>query len=95
MEQAGEQRALGVGERGLADLALQDQQLMSQREDLDVFVSRAHRQEPQKREGVGHGKVGQSSTTGHDAAAPCPGEAGGARSRCGQRSVIKAPHLGG
>jgi hypothetical protein len=60
VEQAGEHRAVGVGERGLADLALQDQQLVPQREDLDVFVPLAHRQQPQKREGVGHGEVGQA-----------------------------------
>jgi hypothetical protein len=28
---------VGIGERGLAHLALQDQQLVPQRQDLDVF----------------------------------------------------------
>jgi hypothetical protein len=60
VEQAGEQRTVGVGEHGLADLALQDQQLVPQREDLDIFVPLAHRQQPQEREGVGHGEVGQA-----------------------------------
>ncbi|MFE4678649.1 hypothetical protein [Streptomyces sp. NPDC056723] len=46
VEKAREQRAVGVGERGLAYLALQYQQLVSQREDLDVFVPVAHRQQP-------------------------------------------------
>jgi hypothetical protein len=43
MEQAGEDGAVGVGERGLADLALQDQQLVPQRQDFHVFVPVAHR----------------------------------------------------
>ncbi|MFE7246042.1 hypothetical protein [Streptomyces sp. NPDC057580] len=60
MEQASEQRTVGVGERGLADLALQDQQLVPQREDLDVFVPLTHRQQPQERERMGDGEVGQA-----------------------------------
>jgi hypothetical protein len=60
VEQAGEQRAVGVGEHGLADLALQDPQLVPQRQDLDVLFPIAHRQQPQKRDGVGHGEVGQA-----------------------------------
>ncbi|WP_442819791.1 hypothetical protein OHA79_02335 [Streptomyces sp. NBC_00841] len=60
MEQASEQRAVGVGERGLADLALQDQQLVPQREDLDVFVPLTHRQQPKERERIGDGEVGQA-----------------------------------
>jgi hypothetical protein len=43
MEQAGEDGAVGVGERGLADLALQDQQLVPQRQDFHVLVAVAHR----------------------------------------------------
>jgi hypothetical protein len=42
-EQAGEDGAVGVGERGLADLALQDQQLVPQRQDFHVLVPVAHR----------------------------------------------------
>ncbi|MFD4761843.1 hypothetical protein ACFWOJ_24125 [Streptomyces sp. NPDC058439] len=60
VEQADEDRAVGVAEPGLADLALQDQQLVPQRADLDVFVPIAHRQQAQEREGVGHGEVGQA-----------------------------------
>ncbi|MFD0031469.1 hypothetical protein ACWGDS_43115 [Streptomyces sp. NPDC055059] len=60
VEQAGEDSAVGVGERGLADLALQDQQLVTQCEDLDVFVSVTHRQQAQEREGVGSGEVGEA-----------------------------------
>jgi hypothetical protein len=37
VEQAGEDRGVGVREGGLADLALQDQQLVPQRKDLDVL----------------------------------------------------------
>ncbi|WP_431969208.1 hypothetical protein [Actinacidiphila sp. bgisy160] len=59
VEQAGDDRTVGVGERGHAYLALQDQQLVPQREDLDVLVLIAHRQQAQEREGVGRGRVGQ------------------------------------
>ncbi|MGE7436686.1 hypothetical protein [Kitasatospora sp. NPDC001175] len=58
MEQAGEDGTIGVGEGGLADLALQDQQLVTECEDLDVLLPAAHRQQPQQREGAGHGEVG-------------------------------------
>jgi len=64
VEQADEDRAVGVGEGGLADLALQDQELVPQREDFDVLLSVAHRQQAQEREGVGRGEVGQ--TQQHD-----------------------------
>jgi len=37
---------VGRGEAGLAGLALQDSQLVAQRQDLDVFVGVAHRQQP-------------------------------------------------
>ncbi|MFF3878812.1 hypothetical protein [Streptomyces sp. NPDC001978] len=40
---AGEDSAVGVRERGLADLALQYEQLVPQGKDLDVFVPVAHR----------------------------------------------------
>jgi hypothetical protein len=60
MEQAGEDRTVGVGEGRPADLALQDQQLVPEHQDLDVFVTIAHRQQAQEREGVGRGKVGQA-----------------------------------
>jgi hypothetical protein len=39
VEQAGEDGAVGVGEGGLANLALQDQQLVTQGQDFDVLLS--------------------------------------------------------
>ncbi|MFJ9448513.1 hypothetical protein ACIRRH_42960 [Kitasatospora sp. NPDC101235] len=60
VEQAGQDSTVGVGEDGSADLALHDRQLVPQREDLDVLLPAAHRQEPQQREGVGGGEVGQA-----------------------------------
>ncbi|WP_329182688.1 hypothetical protein [Streptomyces sp. NBC_01477] len=60
MEQAGEGRPVGAGEGGLADLALQDEELVPQGKDLDVLVAVAHRQETREREGVGRGEVGQA-----------------------------------
>ncbi len=45
VEQAGEDGAVCVGEGRLADLALQDQQLVPEYEDLDVLLFVAHRQE--------------------------------------------------
>ncbi|GAA3476253.1 hypothetical protein GCM10018966_007800 [Streptomyces yanii] len=47
VEQAGEDHTVGVRERGLADLALKDEQLVTQRQDLDVFIPVAHRQQAQ------------------------------------------------
>jgi hypothetical protein len=52
VQQAGEHGAVGVGEGGFADLALQDQQLVPQRQDLDVLLPVAHRQQAQEREGL-------------------------------------------
>jgi hypothetical protein len=43
MEEAGEDRPVGGGEGGLVDMALQDQQLVSECKDLDVLVPIAHR----------------------------------------------------
>ncbi|GAA1122452.1 MULTISPECIES: hypothetical protein [Streptomyces violaceusniger group] len=45
VEQADEDGAVYVGEGRLADLALQDQQLVPEYEDLDVLFSVTHRQE--------------------------------------------------
>ncbi len=45
VEQAGEDGAVAVGEGRFADLALEDEQLVPEYEDLDVLVSVAHRQE--------------------------------------------------
>ncbi|MER6566839.1 hypothetical protein ABT288_11720 [Streptomyces sp. NPDC001093] len=60
VEQAGEDGAVGVLEPGLADLALQDQQLVPQRQYLDVLLRAAHRQQAQERNGVGRNKIGQA-----------------------------------
>ena len=60
MEQTGKHDAVGVGEGGLADLALQDQQLVPQGKDLDVFVPVAHRQQAKESESVGCGEGGQA-----------------------------------
>jgi hypothetical protein len=60
MEQTGEDCAVGVGEGRLADLALQNQQLVSECKDLDVLVPIAHREQAQEGEGVGRGEVGQA-----------------------------------
>ena len=62
LEQGGEQSAVRCGERRavIAELALQDGELVSQGEDLGVLVPVAHRQQPQQGEGVGRGQVGQS-----------------------------------
>ncbi|MBI0380089.1 hypothetical protein JBE27_28415 [Streptomyces albiflaviniger] len=45
VEQVGEGGTVAVGEGRLADLTLEDQQLVPEDEDLDVLVSVAHRQE--------------------------------------------------
>ncbi|MEE4590036.1 MULTISPECIES: hypothetical protein [Streptomyces violaceusniger group] len=45
VEQAGEDGTVAVGEARLANLTLQDKQLVPEAEDLDVLVSVAHRQE--------------------------------------------------
>ncbi|GAA0899275.1 hypothetical protein GCM10009574_083460 [Streptomyces asiaticus] len=44
VQKAGEDSTITVGEGRLADLALQDKQLVPKHEDLDVLVSVAHRQ---------------------------------------------------
>jgi hypothetical protein len=53
-----------LGERRCADLAVQDQQLVAQGEDLDVLVPIAHEQDPQQGHGVRHDKVGQPQQHG-------------------------------
>jgi hypothetical protein len=47
-----------------AELPLQDQELVSQREDLRVFLLAAHRQQSQHREHVRHTETGQSQQHG-------------------------------
>lgn len=44
VEQGGEERPVGRGEPGFGDPALQDGELVTEREDFDVFVGVAHRQ---------------------------------------------------
>lgn len=41
-------------------LPLQDHELMTQGQDLCILVPVAHRRQPQRREGVGHGQIGQT-----------------------------------
>jgi hypothetical protein len=64
VEHAGENRAVGAGEHGFADLALQDQQLMAQRQNLNFLRMMSHQQQAQEREGVRDREVGQ--TQQHD-----------------------------
>ncbi len=45
VEQTGEDGVVAVGEGRFAGLALEDEQLVPEYEDLDVLVSVAHRQE--------------------------------------------------
>lgn len=45
---------------GLAGLTFQNEELMTQSQDLDVLVATAHRQRAQRREGAGRGEVGQA-----------------------------------
>ncbi|WUH96085.1 hypothetical protein OG900_06520 [Streptomyces sp. NBC_00433] len=60
VEQAGEDGAVGLGEGRSADMALQNHELVSEREDLDVLVAVAHRQQAEEGEGVGLSEVGQA-----------------------------------
>jgi hypothetical protein len=54
---------------GHPQLAFQDRDLVPQRQDLQVLVPIAHRQQAQQRERVGHTQVGQSEQhPGHHAA---------------------------
>jgi hypothetical protein len=59
-EQPGEHHEVGLGERGLADLALQDDELVPQRQDLDVLLVITHGQQAHERERVRQGEVGQA-----------------------------------
>jgi hypothetical protein len=44
VEQSGEKRSVRWSEPGFVDLALQDGELVAQRQDFNVFVGVAHRQ---------------------------------------------------
>jgi hypothetical protein len=60
VQEGGEERAVGRGEAGLVDLALQDSELVTQRKNLDVFVRVAHRQQAYEGEDARERQVGQS-----------------------------------
>ncbi|MER5795547.1 hypothetical protein [Streptomyces sp. NPDC001980] len=60
MEQPGGDSAVDVFDPGLAGLALQDQQLVPQRQCLDALLPVAHRQQTQESDGVGRSKTGQA-----------------------------------
>ncbi|MGX1668095.1 hypothetical protein [Streptomyces sp. NPDC055400] len=72
MEQASEDDAVGIVERGLADLALQDQQLVPQRQYFDVLLPVTHRHQAQERNGRRRGEVGQAQQ--HDTPSCRPAE---------------------
>jgi hypothetical protein len=60
VQERGQQPAVVRRERGLAHLPLQDRQLVPQRQDLQVLVAIAHRQQAYERERVRQGETGQS-----------------------------------
>ncbi len=62
MHERGKQRPVSRTEPhpGIAELPLQHSNLVAQREDLDVFVSVAHRDQAKQGEGVGQAEEGQS-----------------------------------
>ncbi|SOF02062.1 hypothetical protein SAMN05446589_9132 [Streptomyces sp. OV198] len=60
VQQAGEDRAVGLGEHRLLGLALQDKELVAQRQYLGVLVAVVHRQRAQERQGVGRSEIGQA-----------------------------------
>jgi hypothetical protein len=71
MEQGGEERPVRRGEVGFVDLTLQDAELMAQRQNLDVLVGVAHRQQPYEGEYARQRHVGQSQQ--HDGSSWYPG----------------------
>ncbi|WP_165824567.1 hypothetical protein [Micromonospora globispora] len=60
VQEGGEVRPVGRGEAGLVDLALQDGELVAQRQDLDVFVRVARGQQAYEGEDARERQVGQS-----------------------------------
>jgi hypothetical protein len=44
----------------ITELSLQDRDLMTQDQDLDVLLAVGHRQQPQRCEGAGDGEVGEA-----------------------------------
>jgi hypothetical protein len=74
MEQGGEERPVRSGEAGLVDLTLQDTELVAQRQNLDVLVGVARRQQPYEGEHARERQVGQSQQ--HDGSSWHPGFGG-------------------
>lgn len=60
VEQAGKDRTVGAGEHRPAGLALQNEQQVPQRKDLNAFIATAHRQQAQERQSTGRGDEGQA-----------------------------------
>jgi hypothetical protein len=60
VEQSGEECPVGRGEVGFVGLALQDGELVAQRQDFDVFVRVAHGQQAYEGEGARDREVGRS-----------------------------------
>jgi hypothetical protein len=71
MEQGGEERPVKRREAGFVDLTLQDAELMAQRQNLDVLVGVAHRQQPHEGKHARECQVGQSQQ--HDGPSWHPG----------------------
>jgi hypothetical protein len=90
VEQAGEDSAVDIGERGLADLALQYEQLVPRvRISMSLSRSLIGRRRSRAKALVAARWARRSSTTDHNAVRARPGEdRGGQRSH--QRSSIKA-----
>ena len=74
MERGGEERPVGSGGAGLVDLRLQDTELVAQRQNLDVLVGVARRQQPYDGEHACERRVGQSQQ--HDGSSWQPGFGG-------------------
>jgi hypothetical protein len=60
LQQCGEQRPVGPGRMWLAYLPLQHDELVAQRQDLQILLPIAHRQQPYEAEGGRQGEVRQS-----------------------------------
>jgi len=64
VEEGGEGRPFRRGEVWFVDLTLQDAELMAQRQDFDVLVGGAHRQQPDEGEHVAVGSLGAMGAGG-------------------------------
>jgi len=58
VQERGKESTVRRGDPGPVDLPLQDSQLVAQRQDLDVLVHIAHRQQPYEGEHARHGETG-------------------------------------